>query len=97
MPSLRVYILYVFVFKVIMHCYFHMTAQLHLRKQGSLKVKHSALNISNFGLIDSFISFYFLFHISTLERKYGISILYTTTYTWTKQLTIGYSLAQQFV
>lgn len=59
-------------------CYFHVTARLHLRKQGSLKVKHSALSISNFRLLDTCNSFYFLLHISTMnKRNYSISVLHT--------------------
>lgn len=82
------YVKTVLVSKFTMHCYFHVNAQLHLRKQGSRKVTHSALSISNFGS-DRCISFHFSFsYLYFGQRNNSISMLYTNSDTWTKRLTM---------
>lgn len=81
MPSFHVYIS-VFVSKFTSHCYFYVYAQLHLRKQGSRKVEHSALSISNIDLDSIFPPF--ISYLCFGQRNDGVSIFYT----WTKQLTL---------
>lgn len=62
---------------------FPVIAQLHLRKQGSRKVKRSALSISNFAL-DGCISLCFI----SLHRLMAFQCCTQSNDTWTKQLTL---------
>lgn len=65
--------------------YFHVNAQLHLRIQGSRKVKRSASGISRLHIFPLRSSYH---HFEQIHN--GIALLYSTSDTWTKQLTILY-------